>query len=74
MRSWVRASPTWAAIGMGVCRPCAQVVGGDPFMTALDADHLAIVGSRRAAMVALNALDPEHPRPVPCEFVPPFTG
>lgn len=112
-----------AAIGMGVCQPCAQMVGGDPFMTALDADgvyapsvtytnldtrydeivvpytsglvpggpnvtnvvmqdgcsadysdHLAIVGSRRAATVALNALDPEHPRPVPCEFVPPFTG
>ncbi|MVU79417.1 alpha/beta fold hydrolase [Nocardia sp. ET3-3] len=37
-------------------------------------DHLAIAGSHRAAMVALNALDPEHRNPVPCEFVPPFTG
>lgn len=37
-------------------------------------DHLAIVADRRAAAVMLNALDPEHPQPVPCEFVPPFTG
>ncbi|AYF73197.1 lipase [Nocardia yunnanensis] len=37
-------------------------------------DHMAIAGSHRAAMVALNALDPDHARPVPCEFVPPFTG
>ncbi|MFE3189186.1 esterase/lipase family protein [Nocardia sp. NPDC059240] len=37
-------------------------------------DHLAIAGSHRAAMVALNALDPAHQNPVPCEFVPPFTG
>ncbi|MFF0611479.1 esterase/lipase family protein [Nocardia tengchongensis] len=37
-------------------------------------DHMAIAGSRRAAMMTLNALDPAHPRPVPCEFVPPITG
>ncbi|NDZ97695.1 alpha/beta fold hydrolase [Streptomyces sp. SID6673] len=37
-------------------------------------DHLAIAGSRRAAYMVLNALDPQHPVPVPCEFVPPFTG
>lgn len=37
-------------------------------------DHLAIAGSRRAAYMALNALDPEHPVKVPCEVVPPFTG
>lgn len=37
-------------------------------------DHMAIAGSRRAAMMALNALDPEHAQPVPCEFVPPVTG
>lgn len=37
-------------------------------------DHLAIAGSRRAAYFALNALDPQHPRPVPCYVVPPFTG
>ncbi|NUS43203.1 MAG: alpha/beta fold hydrolase [Mycobacteriaceae bacterium] len=37
-------------------------------------DHLAIAGSPRAAAYVLNALDPEHPRPVPCTFIPPFTG
>lgn len=37
-------------------------------------DHLAIAGSRRAAYMVLNALDPAHPVKVPCEFVPPFTG
>ncbi|WP_343287373.1 hypothetical protein [Gordonia sp. SID5947] len=37
-------------------------------------DHLAIAGSRRAAFMVLNALDPQHPVRVPCEFVPPFTG
>lgn len=37
-------------------------------------DHLAIAGSRRAAYMVLNALDPAHPVTVPCEFVPPFTG
>jgi triacylglycerol lipase len=37
-------------------------------------DHLAICGSRRAAYLVLNALDPEHPREVPCYPVSPFTG
>ncbi|WP_425584351.1 esterase/lipase family protein, partial [Tsukamurella soli] len=37
-------------------------------------DHLAICGSRRAAYMVLNALDPEHPRVVPCYPVVPFTG
>ncbi|MGB3303980.1 MAG: alpha/beta fold hydrolase [Gordonia sp. (in: high G+C Gram-positive bacteria)] len=37
-------------------------------------EHMAIAGSRRAAYMVLNALDPEHPVKVPCEFVPPFTG
>ncbi|WP_442790913.1 esterase/lipase family protein [Nocardia sp. NBC_01327] len=37
-------------------------------------DHLAIAGSQRAATFALNALDPAHQRPVPCGFIPPFTG
>ncbi|GAB18849.1 triacylglycerol lipase [Gordonia effusa NBRC 100432] len=37
-------------------------------------DHLAIAGSRRAAYLVLNALDPAHPVPVPCGVVPPFTG
>ncbi|MET9492331.1 lipase [Nocardia sp. NPDC006630] len=37
-------------------------------------DHLAIAGSPRVAADALNALDPAHPRAVPCEFIPPFTG
>ncbi|MFF0709680.1 esterase/lipase family protein [Gordonia sputi] len=38
------------------------------------ADHLSIVADRRAVAHVLNALDPEHPRPVPCVFVPPVTG
>lgn len=37
-------------------------------------DHMAIAGSRRAAYMVLNALDPDHPVAVPCTFVPPFTG
>ncbi len=37
-------------------------------------DHLAIAGSRRAAYMVLNALDPAHPVRVPCLYVPPFTG
>lgn len=37
-------------------------------------DHLAIAGSRRAAYFVLNALDPQHPRPVPCYLVPPLSG
>jgi pimeloyl-ACP methyl ester carboxylesterase len=37
-------------------------------------DHLAIAGSPRAAAYVLNALDPANARPVPCRFVPPFTG
>ncbi|MEV6274743.1 lipase [Nocardia sp. NPDC051832] len=37
-------------------------------------EHAGIAGSPRAAAFALNALDPAHPRPVPCEFIPPFTG
>ncbi|MGW0250113.1 esterase/lipase family protein [Nocardia goodfellowii] len=37
-------------------------------------EHAGIAGSPRAAAFALNALDPANPRPVPCEFVPPFTG
>ncbi|MFB7721062.1 esterase/lipase family protein [Nocardia sp. NPDC056100] len=37
-------------------------------------DHMAIAGSRRVAADALNALDPAHPRAVPCVFIPPFTG
>ncbi len=37
-------------------------------------DHLAICGSRRAAYMVLNALDPEQARPVPCYPVVPFTG
>ncbi len=37
-------------------------------------DHAALAGSRRAAYMVLNALDPAHPVRVPCEFVPPITG
>lgn len=37
-------------------------------------DHVAIAGSIRAATLVLNALDPERPRPVPCQFVAPIGG
>ncbi|MDO3651104.1 esterase/lipase family protein [Nocardia mangyaensis] len=37
-------------------------------------EHLAIAGSPRAAGHVLNALDPARQAPVPCVFVPPFTG
>ncbi|MFB7877511.1 esterase/lipase family protein [Nocardia sp. NPDC056064] len=37
-------------------------------------EHMAIAGSPRAAGFVLNALDPARQAPVPCEFVPPFTG
>lgn len=37
-------------------------------------DHMSITANRRSAAIVLNALDPEHPRPVPCVPVAPFTG
>lgn len=37
-------------------------------------DHMSIVANRRSAALVLNALDPAHPRAVPCIAVPPFTG
>ncbi|WP_043806582.1 alpha/beta fold hydrolase [Rhodococcus triatomae] len=37
-------------------------------------DHLSIAGEPVAAGFVLGALDPEHPRPVPCVFVPPVVG
>ncbi|MGL4306267.1 MAG: esterase/lipase family protein [Mycobacteriaceae bacterium] len=37
-------------------------------------EHAALAASPIAAAYVLNALDPAHARPVPCEFVPPFTG
>ena len=37
-------------------------------------EHAGVAGSRRAAYMVLNALDPENPVRVPCEFVPPITG
>lgn len=37
-------------------------------------EHAGVAGSQRAAYMVLNALDPAHPRDVPCRFVPPFTG
>lgn len=37
-------------------------------------DHLSIVANRRSAALVLNALDPDHPRTVPCLDVPPVTG
>lgn len=38
------------------------------------AEHAGIAADPIAATYVLNALDPAHPRPVPCFFVPPFTG
>lgn len=37
-------------------------------------DHLSITSNQRSAAMVLNALDPEHPRAVPCLDVPPYTG
>ncbi len=42
---------------------------------ALDyAEHARVAADPIAATHVLNALDPANPRPVPCFFVPPFTG
>jgi triacylglycerol esterase/lipase EstA (alpha/beta hydrolase family) len=42
---------------------------------ALDhAEHFAILSDPVAGAHLLNALDPAHPRPVPCVYVPPFLG
>lgn len=37
-------------------------------------DHMAIVASPRAAGFVLNALDPDHAVPPPCEYIPPYVG
>lgn len=37
-------------------------------------EHAAIAAEPVAAAHVLNALDPDHPRPVPCMFVAPITG
>lgn len=37
-------------------------------------DHLSIVSNQRSSAYVLNALDPAHPRPVPCLAVPAYTG
>ncbi|WP_200173411.1 esterase/lipase family protein [Tomitella cavernea] len=37
-------------------------------------EHAAMGASPVAAGYVLNALDPDHPRPVPCTTVAPFTG
>ncbi len=37
-------------------------------------DHSALPASARAQALVLNALDPAHPVPVPCEAVAPFAG
>jgi triacylglycerol esterase/lipase EstA (alpha/beta hydrolase family) len=42
--------------------------------SADNSEHFAIVADPRAADYVLNALDPAHPRPVRCLFVPPFLG
>ena len=38
------------------------------------AEHLQIAADRNATVMVLNALDPTHPRPVPCVPVLPFVG
>jgi triacylglycerol lipase len=37
-------------------------------------EHAGLAGDSRAAVYALNALDPAHPAPVPCHFVAPLAG
>ena len=37
-------------------------------------EHMAIAADPVTAAHVLNALDPDHPRPVPCRFVAPMTG
>ncbi|TDP91904.1 esterase/lipase family protein [Labedaea rhizosphaerae] len=37
-------------------------------------EHFAILSDPVAGADILNALDPAHPRPVPCVYVPPFLG
>ncbi|WP_229051623.1 triacylglycerol lipase [Aeromicrobium sp. Leaf350] len=37
-------------------------------------EHFQIVADPVAAALVLNALDPAHPRPVPCQLVLPFVG
>jgi triacylglycerol lipase len=42
---------------------------------ALDfTEHFQIAADRNASVHVLNALDPDHPRPVPCVLVLPFVG
>lgn len=38
------------------------------------AEHFQIVADPVAAALVLNALDPAHPRAVPCRLVLPFVG
>jgi triacylglycerol lipase len=37
-------------------------------------EHFEIAADRNASVHVLNALDPDHPRPVPCVLVLPFVG
>jgi triacylglycerol lipase len=37
-------------------------------------EHFQIASSRTASVAVLNALDPQHRRPVPCDVVLPFVG
>ena len=37
-------------------------------------EHFEIAADPVAAALVLNALDPAHPRPVPCTLVLPFVG
>jgi triacylglycerol lipase len=37
-------------------------------------EHFQIAADKVASVYVLNALDPAHPRPVPCVVVLPFVG
>lgn len=37
-------------------------------------EHFEIAADRNASLYVLNALDPEHPRPITCSLVLPFVG
>ena len=58
-----------AAIGPGLAKAALAVK-----VDTLGAEHFEIASDPVAAGYVLNALDPAHPRPVPCTVVLPFEG
>jgi triacylglycerol lipase len=57
----------------GIQTGMANIVIQDVF-TLDQAEHLSLVYDRRASVAVLNALDPAHPRPLPCVLTLPFIG